>query len=86
MGARIADPKIIPQRSIDLQGFGKLSAKAKRNQKPTIPNATSEGTHVSNQLKIFNKSLNTSKRSPKAFLMDVTFQLILLVRVPNIYF
>jgi hypothetical protein len=57
---------------MDLQGFGKQSAKAKTNQKPTIPNMTSDGTHVSNQLKIFKKSLNPSIKSTKAFLIHVT--------------
>jgi hypothetical protein len=67
--ASTANPKNIPQMSIDFQGFGRESAKAKITQKKTIAEATSDGIHVSTQLKILNKLLNTSIRSFRAFLI-----------------
>jgi len=63
----MANPKIIPQMRMDLQGLGKERAKAKTSQKPTIPTATSGGTQVSNQLKTLNKSFSTSKHKETHF-------------------
>jgi cytochrome c556 len=73
LGASKANTKNIPQISIDFQGFGRESAKAKTNQKTTSAKATSDGTHVSTQLRILNKLLNTSNRSFRAFLIASQF-------------